>query len=93
MITTDESGQIISASGLLDCSGEECAFEITDKVTDVFTAVPAEGYRFVRWRGMCSRFPVDICEATVQPLKEEFMHLDGDIALWAEFELTTTRRA
>ena len=32
VISTDESGQIISASGLLDCNSEECAFDIPHPV-------------------------------------------------------------
>ena len=92
VITTDDTGSLVSTSGAFDCDQSECAFEITEKVTDTFTAIPAEGYRFVRWTGPCGRSPLPQCDLTLQPLDEEFMHLDGDIELSAKFERTTLRR-
>ncbi len=85
-MTTTHFGYIISASGLHDCREKECAFEITDKVTETFTAVPAEGKRFVRWHGIWSQWPTEVCETTISPLSEEHQHLDGDVSLRAQFE-------
>jgi uncharacterized protein YkwD len=93
VIITEGTGQVVSASGEYDCGGSECAFDIEEKVSDVLTALPADNYRFVRWRGLCARSPVETCEMTVKPLGDELKHLDGDITVEAEFELTTTRRA
>ncbi|QFU74328.1 hypothetical protein EY643_00945 [Halioglobus maricola] len=88
VITTDAKGHIESASNLYSCEQPSCAFEITEEISDTFTAVPAEGYRFVRWQGICARSVTHICEATVAPLPEEFadQEQDIDIGLWAKFE-------
>jgi len=47
-----EGGDISSASGRYYCSeGRNCIVEITAAdFSDTFTALPAEGYEFVRWR-------------------------------------------
>lgn len=93
VITTDESGSIISASGLYDCDQAECVFEIEEKVTETFSAVPAEGHRFIRWQGFCSTTPVAVCDATIIPLSEEHSEFDGDSLLSAVFEPTNKMRA
>lgn len=93
VIVSDETGRIFTASGRYDCDNAECAFEIKRKITDRFIAVPAEGYRFVRWGGICTSTPIYICDASVEPLAEEYQQYDGDIGLWAEFEPVSTRRA
>ncbi len=86
VITTDEGGHIMSSSGQVDCAEERCIFPVTEEVTETFTAVAANGYRFVRWEGLCVRSPVEVCEVTVFPLPEEFSRYDGDIGLSAVFE-------
>lgn len=92
IITTDETGHIVSASGLNDCDQAFCAFPVTEEITETFTAIPADGYRFVSWKGLCTRSPTNICEATVAPLAEKHREFDGDIALYAIFEPSSTRR-
>lgn len=92
VITTDHKGQILSTSGRFDCSQAECAFEITEQANDTLTALPAEGYRFVRWKGLCTRFPTPVCELSVAPLPEEHSEFDGDVSVWAVFESTTRVR-
>ena len=92
IITADDTGHIISDSGQFDCLEGECTWEITEQVQDNFTAVPAPGYRFVRWRGMCGRYPVPQCLQTIAPLPEEHAELDGDAKIWAEFEPVDTVR-
>ena len=93
VITTDITGRIASASGTMDCNQVECPFEINQPVTDTFTAIPARGYRFVRWTGVCIRFPTAVCEVSLAPLTEEYQQFDGDIALAAEFEPATRSRS
>ncbi|RLQ22642.1 hypothetical protein DWB85_06575 [Seongchinamella sediminis] len=93
VITTDSTGSIVSGSGTLDCDQPECAFEIKQSVTDAFNAVPAAGYRFVRWTGLCTPSPTAVCQATVAPLAEQYQQFDGDIPIAAEFEPATTRRS
>ena len=92
VITTDAGGSIQSVSEALNCDQPVCAFEITESVTDTFTAVPAQGYRFVRWTGICTPAPTDSCETTVFPLPEKHRKYDGDIGLGAEFEPVTSSR-
>ncbi len=92
VITTDATGHILSQSGDFDCDRPSCAFPITREVTETFTAVPAEGYRFAYWRGLCRRATTEVCNARVMPLPEKFRKHDGDIALVAVFEPSDTRR-
>jgi uncharacterized protein YkwD len=93
VITTDGSGHLVSSSGLLDCDQAACVIPVTEKITDTVTAIPAAGYRFVRWQGICNRAPTDVCEATVLPLPEELSEYNGDVGLSAVFELTSVTRS
>ncbi len=93
VITTDETGHITSASGELDCDSSSCAFPITEETTDIFTAVPAAGFRFVKWNSICSSSPTAVCQATVVPLPEELQQFDGDLGLSAVFEPNDKYRA
>lgn len=86
VITTDDMGHITSESGRFDCAQSSCAFEITEKVTDRFTAVAEEGFRFVKWTGVCTTSPTELCQTTVFPLEEKDAEHDGDIGLSAIFE-------
>lgn len=92
VITTDETGHIVSGSGDYTCELPSCEFPITEEITDTFLAVPAEGYRFVRWKGLCITSPVARCRATIAPLPEEYSEYDGDMGLSAVFEPTTRVR-
>ena len=92
VIVTDSTGHIVSSSGQYDCEKSRCVSRIEEPITESFTPVPAEGYRFVRWKGLCTLSVSEVCKATVAPLAEEYSHLDGDILLFAEFEPTTTLR-
>ena len=92
VITTDGMGSITSESGLYDCAEASCAFDITEKVTNTFVAVPAQGYRFIEWQGLCTATPTEVCEAWVAPLEEKYAEHDGDIGLSAVFELSSTVR-
>lgn len=86
VITTDGTGYILSASGDYDCEQSRCVSKVTESITETFTAIPLEGYRFVRWQGLCILSPTAVCKATVFPLPEEHSQYDGDIQLFAEFE-------
>jgi hypothetical protein len=92
VITIDETGHIVSASGSMDCTEASCEFPVEEKLTETFTAIPAEGYRFVRWKGVCLPFPSEICHATVSPLPEILQDYDGDIFLSAVFESSSEMR-
>ena len=92
VITTDETGYITSASGSSDCDQASCAITITEMFTDTFTAVPAEGYRFVRWTGLCKDTVTSACKVSLAPLTEKFKELDGDVQLAAVFEPASTSR-
>lgn len=92
VITTDETGHIVSASGEHDCQRDSCIVDIKETFTDIFTAVPAEGYRFVRWEGACVLTPIDVCDLTIKPLAEEHMEHDGDVGLVAVFEDASLKR-
>jgi uncharacterized protein YkwD len=93
VITTDATGHIRSSSGQFDCDQTSCAFNITEEVSEEFRAVPAEGYRFAYWRGLCKRAPTEVCTARVFPLPEKFRQHDGDIFLQAVFEPNTDPKA
>lgn len=92
VISTDEGGHIQSQSGRFDCHRASCAYEIEDQVEDVFVAVPAEGYRFAGWEGICGQSPTATCEAAITPLPEEMSEFDGDAPLAAIFESTAVKR-
>ncbi|MEH6607950.1 MAG: MopE-related protein [Halioglobus sp.] len=92
VITTDETGHIASASGLVDCIAASCEFSIDETVSETFTAVPAEGYRFVRWRGVCMPSPSEVCLTTIAPLPEALQAFDGDMFLSAVFESSSEMR-
>ena len=93
LISTDETGHIMSASGHYSCDSPSCAFPISEEITETFTAVPADGYRFVQWRGICRRATTEVCNARIFPLTGRFAKFDGDIGLTAIFEPNTTRKA
>ncbi|MFT6958885.1 MAG: hypothetical protein ACJAYC_003908, partial [Halieaceae bacterium] len=92
VISTGDMGHIVSESGQFDCAQPSCAFEIIEKVTGRFTAVPVEGFRFIKWKGMCITSPTEHCEITVLPLEEKDMAHDGDIGLSAVFESSSIVR-
>jgi len=92
VITTDDMGHITSESGLYDCAEASCAFDVKEEITDTFTAVPAEGHRFIKWNGLCTTTPIDVCQARVAPLAEKHAEHDGDIGLSAVFESNSTVR-
>jgi uncharacterized protein YkwD len=92
VITTDETGHIVSASGLMNCVEASCEVSIDETVSETFTAVPAEGYRFVSWNGVCIPSPSEICQATVMPLPEVLQAYDGDVYLSAVFESSSEMR-
>ena len=92
VIETDQTGYIVSKSGLYDCLQASCAFDVTTEITENFTAEPTEGYRFVRWHGLCKAAPSRVCRASVAPLPEEYAMFEGDMLLSAEFEPDNTLR-
>jgi uncharacterized protein YkwD len=93
VIQTDATGSVVSASGAYDCDQPNCVFDIPEDVTATFTAVPAEGYRFVRWRGLCLTSPTAVCTMTIGPLPAEHKAHEGDIELRAEFERDNVERS
>ena len=92
VITTDETGHIVSDSGLLNCIETSCEFSVDENVSETFTAVPAEGYRFVRWKGVCQPSPSEVCQTRVAPLPEALQAYDGDVYLSAVFESSSEMR-
>lgn len=92
VITTDGTGSIESASGLTDCSEDVCPITITGEFTETFTAIPADGYRFIRWQGVCNRTVIEECQVSLKPLGEEHSEFDGDVGLSAVFEPVTRVR-
>jgi len=93
VISTDETGYITSASGSAGCNQPECVIQITEPFSDTFTAVPAEGYRFVGWTGLCERSVTEVCDVVLIPLPEKLAALDGDVTISAIFESAATEKA
>jgi uncharacterized protein YkwD len=93
VILTDETGRIDSASGTANCDQASCVIPIEELYSETFTAVAADGYRFVKWKGVCSITVIPICEVKLAPLTEQFAEFDGDVQLSAVFEPTTSKRA
>ncbi|MCP5203109.1 MAG: thrombospondin type 3 repeat-containing protein [Pseudomonadales bacterium] len=93
VIVTDETGHIVSASGASDCNQASCVIPIDELYSETFTAVPADGYRFLKWKGVCSITVTQACSVKLAPLTEQFAEFDGDVQLSAVFEPTTTMRA
>ncbi len=92
VISTDGGGIISSELGLHDCDQPSCVFDITGPVEETYTAVPNEGYRFVRWRGLCAYSPTNVCDLNLRPLPAQFAEYAQDMRVSAEFEPTTTTR-
>ncbi|MEM1112446.1 MAG: MopE-related protein [Pseudomonadota bacterium] len=92
VVINDENGRITSKSGAFDCAEESCAFDVRNLVTENFTAVAADGHRFVRWRGLCRGAPSKVCRVEFGPLPFEFQDFSGDMPLYAEFEPEDTLR-
>jgi uncharacterized protein YkwD len=93
VIETDETGYIVSDSNTFNCDREECIWHIQEEISDGLTAIPNDGYRFVRWGGICGRFPTDRCEITLAPTPDEYKEYDGDVPVWAKFEPLDKERA
>jgi uncharacterized protein YkwD len=93
IITTDETGHIVSASGASDCDQATCVIPINEFYTETFTAVAAEGFRFAGWAGLCEPYVTNLCKISLVPLTEEFSEFDGDLEMSAVFEPTTTVKA
>ncbi|MEH6582748.1 MAG: CAP domain-containing protein [Halioglobus sp.] len=93
VMSTDGTGHIVSASGQMDCAQTSCEFSVTERTTDTFTAVPTEGYRFVAWQGLCIGSPTEVCNVVLAPVPEKYSRFDSDIALSAQFESASIRRA
>ncbi len=92
VITTDETGHIASASGANGCNQASCVIPIEAPFKDTLTAIPAEGYRFVQWNGVCGLEVTEVCHVKLVPLPEKLMALDGDAQLSAVFEPRTVSR-
>jgi hypothetical protein len=92
VIETDETGYIVSDSGIFSCDQAKCIWHIDQEYSDILKAIPADGHRFVRWNGLCARFPTDQCELELAPTPEEYLQYDGDITVGAKFEPRTTER-
>lgn len=92
VITTDDTGYIEAATGANGCNQASCVIPIDGPFEDTFTAVPAEGYRFVQWNGVCGLAVTEVCHVKLVPLPEKLMALDGDAQLSAVFEPTSVRR-
>ena len=90
IITTDETGHIASASGAWDCDLATCIVPINEYYSETFTAIPAEGYRFAGWTGLCAPYASNICPIALVPLTDQFKEFDGDLEMGALFEPTTT---
>lgn len=60
-ITVPEGGKVVDANGATVCeAGQTCEIQVVDIFFDEeFTAMPADGFRFVHWdkvhRGFCGR--------------------------------------
>lgn len=92
IITADETGSIMSASGSADCEQGSCVIPIPERLNDTFTAVAANGYRFVRWEGVCARAQTEVCELQLARLPETLIQYDADVTLSAVFEDSSSRR-
>jgi len=92
VIITDETGHIESVSGVNGCSQASCVIPVEGTFEDTFIAVPAEGYRFVQWNGVCGLAVTEVCHVKLIPVPEEFKALEGDAHLSAVFEPTTVSR-
>ncbi len=93
VLQTGGDGRILSHSGQYDCHQSTCAYTVEDELRDTFTAIPAEGYRFAGWEGICTTAPTETCSAVVVALPEEMSEFDGDAPLVAIFEPNTEKRA
>jgi uncharacterized protein YkwD len=92
VITTDETGHIISASRANDCDQASCSIPIEGLFSESFTAVAAEGYRFVGWKGACQLQVTETCDLLLFPLPAKFAALDDDAELSAVFEAAASKK-
>lgn len=92
IITTDDTGSIVSESGAASCDQASCVIPINGPLRETLTAVAADGYRFVRWVGVCDRAKTEVCKLKLEPLPEQLIQFDADISLSAVFESSASRR-
>jgi len=92
VLKTDETGYIQSASGTNNCGPGSCIIPITGPFEDRFTAVPASGYRFVKWTGICGLSVTEVCKLKLAPLPADLMQFDGDLEVSAVFESSAEKR-
>lgn len=92
VLKTDETGYIQSASGANDCSQAACTIPINEPFNDTFTAVPAAGYRFVKWTGICGLAVTEVCKLKLAPLPADLIEFDGDLEVSAVFESSSVKR-
>ena len=93
IITTDDGGYISSASGANNCHQAECIIEVEDKFEETFTAIAADGYRFIAWAGICEHKSItQTCQLKLSKLTGELAIHDDDVELSAVFESTATPR-
>ncbi len=93
MMETDDGGTIESGSRAFDCAQPTCSIDISDNFSETFRAVPAEGYRFVRWRGICAIYPTDTCNVSLWPLPAKLSVFAGEVGFAVEFEPADVARA
>lgn len=93
VVNIDGDGQVVSASGSADCDQSSCVIPITELFTESFTAVPADGHRFVGWTGICKRAVTNVCHVKLIPLSDELSKFDGDLEFSAVFESSSIKRA
>lgn len=93
LLSVEGSGVIYSDSGTSDCTQASCVIPVTGLYAETFTAVAADGHRFVGWTGLCERSPTEVCSLVLLPMPEEYGELDGDVEVSALFESAAVRRA
>ncbi|MEH6589611.1 MAG: MopE-related protein [Halioglobus sp.] len=92
VITTDETGHILSASGAHNCDLTSCTIPIEELFGESFTAVAADGYRFAGWKGVCQRVVTETCDLLLFPLPEKFAEFDDNVELSAVFEAASAKK-
>ena len=77
-ITVPEDGRVDSQSGAYTCSaGKVCVIEVNDTFFDeTFTAVPDQGYKFVRWKKVDRGFFGGSTDSTVRLFTSGFVGND-----------------
>jgi len=90
IVTVPFGGKVVTEDGFVCLAGETCEIEVSDdSFNSTFTAMPAQGYTFVRWRPKAGAFcgdakvpcPLSTAGFGDYPVLVDFLNSDSEVFL------------